>query len=419
MESLKMHNLSIWRRGLVVLAVLFGFGASAVSAAPFHSNSYQSDDYVPNEVLVKLNPSVDLRTFMAAHHLKLSQEAPFQLDRQPIYRFEITDGRSPLDKASKLLRDRRVVYAEPDYIGILPEARQRSSWVVGGDADEYAVQWAPAALRLPEAHTITRGANILVATLDTGADMTHPALVDHLVPGYDFVDLDDDPSEVAYGSAYGHGTHVAGLVALAAPDAKIMPLRTLDANGIGTIWAQAQALRYAMNHGADVINLSFSFLHRSLLLDNVLGQVTCAPTIDADCHSLIRPGAIVVAAAGNSGTNIREYPAADLVPGVLAVGASTEENTLATFSTYGSWVRVAAPGERIMSTLPGGYYGAWSGTSMATPLAAGVAALDRAVYPTLRPKDVMMLIADTAAPLIGPVQWRVDAASTLGLVATQ
>jgi subtilisin family serine protease len=174
-----------------------------------------------------------------------------------------------------------------------------------------------------------------------------------------------------------------------------------------------------MNHGADVINLSFSFKHPSMLIDNVLAQLTCSPSMDADCRSTIRPGAIVVAAAGNSGTNIPEYPAADLVPGVLAVGASTEENTLASFSTYGYWVRVAAPGERIMSSLPGGYYGAWSGTSMATPLTAGVAALDRAAYPDLRPKDVMMLIVNTAAPLSGAVQWRVDAASTLGLTASQ
>ena len=414
-----MHNLSIWRRGLVVLVVLLVLFGSSPSAASADSGYAQSGDYVPNEVLVKLNPLANLRAIEAAYHLKAPEQGVLQLDRQPIYRFEIADGASPLDKADKLQRDWRVVYAEPNYIGDLPEARQRSSWVVGGDAGDYAVQWAPTALRLPEAHTISRGANITVATLDTGVDVTHPALVDHLVPGYDFVDLDEDPSEEAYGSAYGHGTHVAGLVALAAPDAKIMPLRTLGPDGIGTIWTQAQALRYAMNHGADVINLSFSFRHRSVLLDNVLGQVTCAPAIDADCRSTIRPGAIVVAAAGNSGANIREYPAADLVPGVLAVGASTEENTLATFSTYGSWVRVAAPGERIVSTLPGGYYAAWSGTSMAAPLTAGVAALDRAAYPSLRPKDVMMLITNTAAPLSGPVHWRVDAASSLGLIASQ
>jgi len=412
-----MPNLSTRRCGVVVLVLLFCFSVVGVSAAPLHSSYDQSDDYVPNEVLVKLNPSADKRAFMLANHLRVPAKGLAQVDRQPIYRFEITDGRSPVDKASKLLHDRRVVSAEPNYYGDLPEARQRSSWVVGGDAEEYAEQWAPVAMRLPQAHSVSLGAGIIVAILDTGVDTTHPALAGNLVPGYDFVDLDDDPSELiySYGNAYGHGTHVAGLVALAAPGARIMSLRTLDPDGVGTVWNQVLALRYAMNHGADVINLSFSFEHRSVLLDNILGQVTCSPSVDADCRSTIRPGAIVVAAAGNSGTNTREYPAADLVPGVLAVGASTEENTLATFSTYGAWVRVAAPGERIMSTLPGGRYGAWSGTSMATPLTAGVAALDRATYPALRPKDVMMLIANTALPLSGAVQWRVDAAATVGV----
>jgi len=261
-----------------------------------------------------------------------------------------------------------------------------------------------------------------VAILDTGADLSHPALAGHLTPGYDFVDRDDDPSEIGvYGSdiAYGHGTHVAGLVALAAPDAKIMPLRTLGPDGIGTIWMQAQALRYAINHGADVINLSYSFSNRSHVLDEVLAQVTCAAAIDDDCRAKIRPGAIVAAASGNSGGNDREYPAADLLPGVLAVAASTEANTLAVFSTYGSWVQVAAPGDRILSSVPGGGYATWSGTSMAAPLAAGSAALVRAAYPGLRPADIVTRIITTGARMAGLVRRRVDAAAALKLLVAK
>jgi thermitase len=365
---------------------------------------------------VRLSPSANPHAVAAVHRLKQPQSASDQLDDQPIYHFEIADGATSANKAAELMRDRNVIYAEPNYVGMLPEARQRSSWVVVDSIGGDATQWAPAALQLPEAHAITRGANVTVAILDTGADLNHPMLAGHLVDGYDFVDLDDDPSEVGvYGSdiAYGHGTHVAGLVALAAPDAKIMPLRTLDPAGIGTIWMQVQALRYAINHGADVINLSYSFSNRSLVLDEVLAQATCAAAIDVDCRVKTRPGAIITAASGNSGGGIREYPAADTIPGVLAVAASTEANTLALFSTYGSWVKVAAPGERIVSSVPGGGYGVWSGTSMASPLAAGSVALVRAAYPSMRPADVVTRMVTTGAPLGGAVRRRVDAAAAL------
>lgn len=408
-----MRHVSIRYRWLLAVLLL----GCTVPAALVHADTDMSNDYVPNEVLVKLNPSANARAIAASHGLRVPQAPATQLDLQPIYRLQIVDGASPPDKAAALRGDRMVVYAEPNYIGELPEARQRSSWAVGGDAGGYKAQWASAAMRLPLAHTINRGANVTVALLDTGADLTHSALAGHLAPGYDFVDLDDDPSEMGvYGSesAYGHGTHVAGLVVLAAPDAKIMPLRTLGPDGIGTIWMQAQALRYAINHGADVINLSFSFSHPSQLLNDILAEVTCSAAVDADCRAKIRPGAVVTAASGNSGKNDREYPAADRVPGVMAVAASTEANTLAAFSTYGSWVQVAAPGDRILSSVPGGY-ATWSGTSMASPLMAGTAALVRVAYPSLRPVDIVTRITTTAASMGGLVRRRVDAAAALGL----
>jgi subtilisin family serine protease len=408
-----MSHVSIWQRRLIAALVLLSFmlpslAAKAVAAPPANSSS--------NEVLVKLNPSANIHLVAAKHRLKPPHSAADQIDHQPIYRMQIADGASPAAKAAELQTDRMVIYAEQNYVGELPEARQRSSWVVGDGVEGYAAQWAPAALRLPEAHSVSRGANVTVAILDTGVDLSHPALAAQLVPGYDFVDLDDDPSEVgAYGAdiAYGHGTHVAGLVALAAPDAKIMPLRTLGPDGIGTIWMQVQAMRYAIDHGANVINLSYSFGNRSKVLDDILAQASCTIAIDNNCRSKIRPGAIITAASGNSGTNDREYPAADQLPGILAVAASTEANTLADFSTYGSWVQVAAPGERILSTVPGGGYATWSGTSMAAPLAAGSAALVRSAYPDMRPVDVVSRIITSAPRIKGLVPRRVDAAAAL------
>lgn len=136
--------------------------------------------------------------------------------------------------------DLRLAYAEPNYIGATPEGRQDYIWATGATVGGYAAQWAPEAMQLARAQRVTRGAGVTVAVLDTGVDLAHPALAGRLVPGYDFVDFDSDPSEVGvYGidRGFGHGTHVAGLVALAAPDAKIMPVRVLDPSGRGNAWS--------------------------------------------------------------------------------------------------------------------------------------------------------------------------------------
>src|SRR5262249_9138577 len=144
-----------------------------------------------------------------------------QLQGRPIYRLRLTNPLVSLDRVlAALLANPLVAYAEPNYLGEEPEGVLRSSWSRGDDAGGYTSQWAPDKIRLPEAHTASRGAGITVAVLDTGADLDHPALAGHLVQGVDFVDGDLDPSEEGVPGqdhAFGHGTHVAGLVALAAP----------------------------------------------------------------------------------------------------------------------------------------------------------------------------------------------------------
>jgi subtilisin family serine protease len=191
-----------------------------------------SDGYVPNEVIVKLAPGINILNLVAA--LRLNLKVIDQLGTLPIHRLRIIDGTSPLDIATLLMVSRRVVYAEPNYLGGAPEGVARSSWARGGDAGGYTSQWVPDKIRLPQAHSVSRGAGVTVAVLDTGADLDHPALAGHLVQGIDFVDGDLEPREEGvYGQdiAFGHGTHVAGLIALAAPDAKIMPMRILRPDG--------------------------------------------------------------------------------------------------------------------------------------------------------------------------------------------
>jgi subtilisin family serine protease len=380
-------------------------------------------NYVPNQVVVRLAPPLlgSVTTLANSIAANFGLRVLDRLDTLPIFRLQIVNNLlSPPALATLLDNIPGVLYAEPNYIGEPPEGVARYSWFKGGDAGEYHEQWAPDAIRLPEAHAVVLGAGVTVAVLDTGVDLDHPALAGHLVQGFDFVDVDSNPSEGGTQDAlcciaYGHGTHVAGLVALAAPEAKIMPLRVLRPDGRGDLWLLAQAVRYAVGlppagvalpaSKADVINISYSVSQRSFLIDDLLGLVGQLPG-----------GPVVVAAAGNNGPSTAyEYPAAEGQPTVLAVAASTQTDSLADFSTCGSWVDLAAPGEDILSSVPDDEYGTWSGTSMATPLVAGTAALVRARYPNLSAAQVAARIVSESAPIAGPVPHQLDAAQAVGL----
>jgi subtilisin family serine protease len=398
--------------------------------------------YQGGEIVVKLRDAADLPALAAAYNLD-----PTPLDQfgsRPIFLLRIADGSDPASKANQLRPasgsggDERVEYAEPNFTAETPETRRgRGSWVIGGDDRTYAAQWAPATMRLAEAHTITRGAGVIVAVLDTGVTLDHPALQGRLMAGYDFVDMDADPSEVGDPSnpGYGHGTHVAGLIALTAPEAKIMPVRVLDKNGRGNIWVLAEGLLFAAEYGPDgqpgsgdeaqVLNLSFGTLRETRLLADLAARLACGEDDDDDdesgddddderCQST--GGVVVIAAAGNGGDTTPQYPAAEDAPGMLALGASTPSDTQAAFSTYGSWVRLVAPGETIVSSVPGGQYGSWSGTSMAAPFAAGTAALLRAAEPGLNANAVTERLVNRGKALCRTKLRRLDAAATLGLL---
>ncbi len=164
--------------------------------------------------------------------------------------------------------------------------------------------------------------------------------------------------------AHGHGTMVAGILAVMAPDAMIMPLRAFDDKGCGTTYNIAKAVKYAVSHGAQVINMSFGISGQTQTLKKTIGEA-------------VNAGVTVVASAGNGDTAVPQYPAA--YPGVLGVAATNLTDVKASFSNYGSTIFVSAPGSNIISAYPGGYYAELSGTSFSAPMVAAEAALLRSL----------------------------------------
>ena len=262
-------------------------------------------------------------------------------------------------------------------------------------ADQYALEL----MQLPAAWETATGDGVVIAVIDTGVDLDHPDLEDKLESGYDFVDDDRMPDD-----ENGHGTHVAGIaaastdngigVAGAAPDARIMPIRVLNAEGFGDGQTIAEAIRWAADNGADVINMSLGGS------SDLLGRLFKNGPSNAAIEEAVAEGVVVVAAAGNDATFIQSYR--DEVP-VIVVNASNEIDIPAGFSNFGDPRAITAPGARILSTAPTDATTIWpdgstgyeaiSGTSMATPYVAGVAAL--LVEMGLSPQEIWDVLVET------------------------
>jgi subtilisin family serine protease len=300
-----------------------------------------------------------------------------------------------------------------------------------------ALDWSVNAVAAPEAWAAGyTGAGVTIAVIDTGVDLDHPDLVGNLfvnpgeipgngidddangfvddVSGYDFVSGDNDPND-----ANGHGTHVAGTIAAGnngfgatgiAPDAKILPVRVLGDDGSGFMDSVAAGIRYAADMGADIINLSLGGGY-SRVIDSAIEYARAL-------------GSFIVAAAGNESSAVPGYPARFSATdnNVLSVGAANSQGQIAGFSNSvgGSGaVQVDAPGVGIYSTHVGGRYRSLSGTSMASPQVAGVAALALSANPHLTPAELRSLIVGgTVGGAVGSdASGQVNAATTVAYAA--
>lgn len=419
---------------------LFLLLLTLVSAA-VHAQAPRPDGTVAREVLVQLKQGIDITAVAPQYRLTVLD----QFGTRPIWRTRIGSGDTVNGVVAALRADTRVQFAEPHTVQQTPEARRFIVWVIGGSDSEWGSQWAGDTLNLAQAHAVTTGEGVRVAVIDTGIDTGHPSLAPSLARnaqgqllGRDFVNDDNDPREEGNSSqaGYGHGTHVAGLLRLAAPGAKIMPVRALDPNGRGIAWVIGEALMYAVdpdgnpatNDGARVINLSLGTTRPTDFLERVVQLATCDLDDDDDGADFSDPrfaadkarcdnngGAVVISAAGNGASSTEKlYPAAEQVEGALSVAATTETLRIASFSNRGRWIQLGAPGDGLVSTFPLSSWATWSGTSMSAPLVSGVAALLRAANPDWKPVDVTKRIQDRSVRTCGN-NWlrQVDAAGAV------
>ncbi|MFQ3611655.1 MAG: S8 family serine peptidase [Fimbriimonadales bacterium] len=357
-------------------------------------NSLAQAEYVPGELIVGVNQLESALALQAMEFVGRIKE------ENPALNFYVVKlaPQIKMESATEFLNALPGVrYVEPNYIyRILATPNDPS----------YGQQYGPQRIQANLAwDSWTPQRTTHIAIVDTGIDSNHPDLTNKMrrlsngaVYGYNTVNnttnaLDDN----------GHGTHCAGIAAAqinngvgiagvagwnpSNPNAQsfiqLMPVKVLDANGSGSLSNIARGITWAADNGAHVISMS-------------LGGSSSSQTLaDAVTYAWNR-GCLLVAAAGNSGSSSPLYPA--YYTNVIAVAATDSSDRLASFSQFGSWVNIAAPGVAILSTIPNNRYASYDGTSMACPHVAGAAALIWAQYPNLSNQQLRSLLEQNVDP---------------------
>jgi hypothetical protein len=275
-------------------------------------------------------------------------------------------------------------FVEPDHLAV--------PLVVPNDPD-YAQEWHLQTIQAPSAWDVTTGStSVPIAMIDSGVDPTHPDLASKLIPGWSFLTGTTDTHDVL-----GHGTETAGTAAAIGNNAvgvagvawqnPIMPLVVLNSADWASYSDIANAIMYAADHGVRIVNIS-------------IGGTSSSSTMQTAVDYAWNKGTVVFAAAGNYSSSTPIYPAG--CTNVVAVGATDSNDTLASFSNYGTYVDLTAPGVNIVTTTAGGGYGGVSGTSFSSPIAAGVAALVLSRNPSLSAQQLVTLLEQNSDDLGAP-----------------
>ncbi len=397
---------------LLALALALGILAPRVAdAAP---------SMVSGEVLIRFKQGAsdpDVRAIMAdLGATRVKRFARIQTEEQRITR------RSVADAVSRYRNDPAVEFIEPNWIvhaDLVPnDPLFPQQWSLSNSGQTGGTPGADVAA-VPAWDVTTGSPDVVIAIIDTGVDTTHPDLAGNIwtnpgeipgngvdddgnglvddVHGYDFLNLDADPTD-----DNGHGTHVAGIAAARGNDgagiagvtwrATILPLKFLGPDGTGPISAAIDCIEYAVSKGARILNNSWGGYDFSAALELAIQHANDA-------------GALFVAAAGNDAESLdsfAHYPASFREPNVIAVAATDERDQLAAFSNYGlTTVSIAAPGTNILSSFAGGGYQVLSGTSMSTPLVSGALALLESEFPALTAEQAKSILVHSADPVPG------------------
>ena len=279
------------------------------------------------------------------------------------------------------------------------------------DDPRFSSAWHLPKIQATDAWDFSTAEGIIIAILDTGVDGTHPDLAGNMTFGWNAVDGSTDTSDVM-----GHGTAVAGTAAAAgnnatgvtsiAWNAQIMPIRITNRSDGYAYWSDAaRGLNWAADNGAHVANISFGMTNSS--------------TVSSAAQYMRSKGGVVVVAGGNDGND----PGYSDNPHMITVSATTSNDSKASWSNYGNYIDVGAPGASILTTNRGGGYGNWNGTSFASPATAGVVALIKGANPGLTPDEVETVLKSSANKIAG--DWhpyyghgRVNAAAAVQMAMT-
>jgi len=370
------------RQGIVcavfLLSVAIGAGGSGPGSLQSVSAQAQPT-YAEGEIVVRYRTDIPA-VMLASAQLSADVQAIDSIEPLNLELVSVEPGKET-EVIAELSSNPLVAYVGPNYVARIAGEPNDPAWWR---------QWNLTQIDAPAAWDLSTGTNLVIAVVDTGVDLSHPDLSAKLVQGYDFANGDSDPQD-----DHGHGTHVAGIAAAASNNgigvagvswgARIMPLKVLDARGDGTYFNIIQAIQYAADHGARVINLS-------------LGGSQSDPNMLAAINYARERGSLVVAATGNQSGSLL-YPAA--YDETFAVAATTDRQTRPSYSNFGPATDIAAPGGTqsagIYGLAPGGGYATQFGTSMATPHVSGLAALLWGLSPNLTAEQLVDIIQETAA----------------------